>query len=281
MTTSAQPPDAATTSKRLVVQRHSLTTRLGHWVTVLAMGILLMSGLQILNAHPALYWGETGFEPARAWLAIGDDDGDPPRGTLRLGRHQWDTTGWLGIVMDGDNTEQKAFPGGLTIPTGRDLATGRRWHLFFAWVLVTSGLIYFVTSIASGHIRRDLWLTSAERSPRRLLWDLWHHLRLRFPKGEAARVYNPLQKLAYLGVIFGVAPLMVLTGLTLSPAMNAAAPFLLDVFGGRQSARSLHFICAGLLVLFLFIHLAALLAVGVWNELRSMITGRYVISTKE
>jgi len=239
--------DEPATQKILVVRRHSLVTRLTHWINLLAMSILLMSGLQILNAHPALYWGEAGFSRAQAWFQI---------------------------TTHGAAT---AFPGWITLPSYRDLATGRRWHLFFAWLLFVNGLLYFGAGLLTRHFWRDLIPRRAELSPRHLGSEIWHHLKLQFPTGEAARHYNSLQKIAYSIVVFMIAPIAVLTGLTMSPGIDAAAPFLLDLFGGRQSARSLHFIAANLLVVFVAAHVGALLAVGVWNELRSMITGKYAI----
>jgi thiosulfate reductase cytochrome b subunit len=274
--------DSSQAGKRAVaVPRHALVTRITHWTNALAMALLLMSGLQILNAHPALYWGENGFAPNRAWLAIYGDAENPPQGILRIGGTAYRTTGALGVFHNGDQLVMKAFPGWITIPSWRDLATGRRWHFFFAWVLVLNGALYLVHAVATGHFRRDILPKVAELGPRHLVRELWNHLRLRFPRGAAALTYNPLQKISYLAVILILAPLMVLTGLTMSPGFDAACPVLLDVFGGRQSARSLHFITANLLVLFFVVHMAALLAVGVWNELRSMITGRYRIAPQE
>lgn len=263
-----------------MVYRHTLITRLTHWVNAIAMAILLMSGLQILGAHPALYWGNAGFEPAHAWLRIDTVAGTPVRGYLTLGSTHIETSGFLGVSSSGGQQFSKAFPGWLTVPSWRDLTLGRRWHFFFAWVLVLNGATYLLAGALSGHLRRDLVPRASELGLRHLATELWNHLRLRFPHGEAALRYNTLQKLTYAGVIFVLGPLMVLTGLTMSPGINAAAPFLLDVFGGRQSARSIHFIAANLLMAFFVIHILALLAVGVWNELRSMITGRYRITRK-
>lgn len=231
-------------TRETAVRRHSLVTRLTHWINVIAMGGLLMSGLQVLNAHPALYWGEASGHP------------------------------WLVLASHGGGT---AIPGWLTIPSYRDLATGRHWHFLFAWVLVVNGFLYLGAALATRHLTGDIVPSLAELSPRRLAAELWHHLRLQFPKGAEALHYNPLQKIAYAGLILVLAPLVVLTGLTMSPGFDAIAPWLLDLFGGRQSARSLHFVAVNLILLFLVAHLGALLAVGVWNELRSMITGRYVI----
>jgi thiosulfate reductase cytochrome b subunit len=181
---------------------------------------------------------------------------------------------WLHIANHGGNM---AFPGWLTLPSYRDLATGRHWHFLFAWLLVLNGLVYFVVALVSRHLTRDLVPSLAELAPRHLMTELWQHLKLQFPHGEAARHYNTLQKIAYAGLVLVLAPLVILTGLTMSPGFDAIAPWLLDLFGGRQSARSLHFIAVCLILLFVVMHLGALLAVGVWNELRSMITGRYSI----
>ncbi len=144
-------------------------------------------------------------------------------------------------------------------------------------MLVVNSALYLVLSFAAGHVRRDLLPSRAEIAPRHLTRDLWNHLRLKFPSGEAARHYNVLQKLAYLGLIFVLAPMMLATGLAMSPGIDAAAPWLLDLFGGRQSARTLHFLTAMLIILFIVVHLLMVLLAGPANELRSMITGRYAV----
>lgn len=266
--------------RREVIIRHSLATRLTHWVNAAAMSVLLMSGLQILNAHPALYWGDAGFDFDSAWIAIGNDGGDPPRGLLRLGARIFDTTGVLGVFGDEDNVDVKAFPSWLTIPSYRDLATGRRWHVFFAWAFLVNGIIYLVFAAVSGHLKRDLFPDRVELAPRALIADARNHFQLRDPGGEAGRHYNSLQKVSYLAVILGLAPLIVLTGLAMAPGIDAPAPLLVEWLGGRQSARSLHFIAATLLVFFFVVHIGALLAAGVWNHLRSMVTGRFVVASK-
>jgi thiosulfate reductase cytochrome b subunit len=166
-----------------------------------------------------------------------------------------------------------AFPGWLTIPSTYDLALSRRWHLTFAWLFVIAIAAYWIWGLVNRHIWQELVPRKHELSPRHLLEDVKNHALLRFPKGEAARRYNTLQKLAYLGVVFVLIPLLILTGLTMSPAMDAAWP--IHVFGGRPSARSIHFICAMLIVLFFLVHLLMVALVGPINEIRSMITGRY------
>ena len=161
----------------------------------------------------------------------------------------------------------------------RDRSTGRRWHFFFAWLFVINGLVYLIYSLASGHLSKDLAPSRSEL--KHIGASIWEHLRLRFPQGEEAKRYNVLQKLAYLLVALVLLPLMLATGLAMSPGMDAAFPFLLDVFGGRQSARTIHFISASLIVIFVVVHLVMVLISGVWNNLRSMITGRYAIKLPE
>jgi thiosulfate reductase cytochrome b subunit len=261
------------------VYRHRLPTRLWHWLNALALTLMLMSGLQIFNAHPALYWGQAGSEYDRPALKISAEQG---RGYVQIGSARFHTSGVLGLSTGTDGAaEARAFPSWATVPGFRDLATGRRWHFFFAWVLVINLAIYAAFSFANGHFRRDLVPRRAELRPAHLLHEIGNHLRLRFPKGEAALRYNILQLLAYASVIFVALPLIIATGLTMSPGFDAIAPWLLDLFGGRQSARTIHFLTASYLVFFVVIHLASLLAVGVWNELRAMITGRFVVETQK
>ncbi|MDP9087191.1 MAG: cytochrome b/b6 domain-containing protein [Pseudomonadota bacterium] len=262
------------------IYRHSLATRLLHWINALCVFVVLMSGLQIFNAHPNLYWGKSGADPEQAAFQItsrNSQQGDAV-GLLRIGKHQINSTGVLGVSGDGS---ERAFPGWATIPGERFLAAGRRWHFFFAWLLVINSTVYFAVSLARGHLKRDLLPTRTQLSPSHLIGDLWNHLQLKFPSGEAARGYNALQKITYLGVLFILAPTILATGLTMSPGMDAGFPWLLDLFAGRQSARTVHFICAALVVAFIAVHLIMVLLAGPINELRSMITGRYVLPPKE
>ncbi|MET0639411.1 MAG: cytochrome b/b6 domain-containing protein [Hyphomicrobium sp.] len=265
-------------TKTQLIYRHALPIRLTHWINVLCLIFLLMSGLQIFNAHPELYFGNRS-DPDRSVLAL-DARQEPDgaiKGVTRIGNRSFDTTGVLGASRGANgDLEARGFPSWITIPSYRDLATGRRWHFFFAWLFVLNGLVYLAYSFASGHIRRDL--VPGWTQIKGIGHDIYQHIRLRFPQGEEARHYNVLQKLAYLAVVLGLLPLVVLTGLTMSPAIDAAFPFLLDIFGGRQSARTIHFLCAWGIVLFVIVHVVMVLISGVWNNLRSMITGRYRIS---
>ncbi len=272
---------SATVPQPEIVYRHSLAVRLTHWVNALCLLVLLMSGLQIFNAHPTLYFGSIS-EPDRAVLsldAVERSDGSYA-GVTTVGGLSFDTTGVLGLSQGpSGRIEARGFPQWITLPSYRDLATGRRWHFFFAWLLVFNGLAYLAYSFLSGHVRRDL--SPSRDEIRHIGHSISEHARLRFPKGDEAKRYNVLQKLAYLAVIFGLLPLVFLTGLTMSPAMDAAFPFLLDVFGGRQSARTIHFLCAFALTLFFLVHIVMVILSGAFNNIRSMITGRYAIEPEE
>ena len=188
------------------------------------------------------------------------------------------TTGVLGVSADSDgDPAAMAFPNWITLPGGPGLALARDWHFALAWLFAANGLVYLMFGLWSGHFRRDLAPAASELRPRRILAQVWDHVRLRTPRGEAAKRYNVLQKLAYIAVIFVLLPVMVLTGLTMSPAVTAAAPVLFDIFGGRQSARTIHFLAANLLVLFVLVHVVQVVISGAFNGMRSMITGRYVV----
>lgn len=257
-----------------IVYRHSAMIRLTHWVGVVCVPLLLLSGLQIFNAHPALYLGQAS-DFAQPIASIGArQEGARIMGVTKIFRYSFDTTGFLGLSGP-TNDDQHAFPSWLTLPGYQDLATGRRWHFFFAWLLALDGLIYLVYSIVSGHVWRDL--IPSTRQLRHIGSSILDHLRLRLPRGDEARQYNVLQRLSYLIILFIVVPLLVLTGLTMSPGLDAAFPFLTDALGGRQTARTIHFICALTLVGFAIIHVVMVLLSGVWNNMRSMITGWYVI----
>ena len=168
----------------------------------------------------------------------------------------------------------RGWPEWITVPSFTDLADARRWHFLLAWVLAANGGVYLLWSFASRHIQRDLWPTIGDL--RAIPRSLWEHLRNRHPTGEAAKRYNVLQRLAYLALIAMVAG-MIFTGLTMSPGIDAAAPWLLQLFGGRQSARSLHFLCATGVVGFIAVHLSQVVLAGPINETRSIVTGRYAV----
>jgi Ni/Fe-hydrogenase b-type cytochrome subunit len=219
------------------IRRHGLATRLWHWINAVAVIVLLGSGLGISNAHPRLYWGRYGANFDHAWASL-------PR-----------------------------FPAWITIPAQYNLAISRRWHLFFALVLGFGLLAYMIASLLDRHFARDLTLRRRELTAAHLWADFRAHLNFRFHDPERPRDYNVFQKLSYIGVIFVALPAMLLTGVALSPGMNAAWPWVLDLLGGRQSARSIHFIAASLLGVFTIVHLVLVILAGPVNEVRSMLTG--------
>ena len=255
-----------------LVYRQSIWTRLTHWVWAICLFFLLLSGLQIFNAHPTLYIGkESGFEFDNAVLSIGAvNTPDGPRGQTTVFGQTFDTTGVLGMSGPEANPSFVGFPGAVTIPSFRDLATGRVVHFFFGWIFVAALFIWFLASFINGHLRRDI--LPKGRDFAELPGDALDHARLRLNHG---RSYSPLQKLSYFTVFFVLFPLIILTGLTMSPGMDAVWPWLLDIFGGRQTARTIHFIVMILLVLFFVVHITMVLLAGPLNELRSMITGWY------
>jgi thiosulfate reductase cytochrome b subunit len=254
---------AGSESKRFIY-RYPILIRAAHWTNVVCLSILLMSGLQIFNAHPALYWGEdSDFDRPILSINAASKEGRIIGVTRIFGRN-FNTTGVLGQSKLNGRPAQRAFPAWITIPGPQDLATGRVWHFFFAWLFVINGVAYFGYSVVSRHFSRDL-LPHSEH---------WKNI-ARALRNHASAQYNVIQRLSYLIVILVIAPLIVLTGLTMSPAINAAWPWFLDIFGGRQSARTIHFVLTWLLVLFVFVHVAMVILSGFLNNLRSMITGWY------
>jgi Ni/Fe-hydrogenase b-type cytochrome subunit len=217
------------------MKKHRISTRLWHWVNLLALVILFMSGLNISNAHPWLYWGQWGFQPNTAWLDV----------------HRW--------------------PGWATIPGYYNLAVARDWHILFAWVFAVALIAYLLIALFNGHLRRDIVTRRKEWRWAEIRADVAAHLRLDFNHGEGK--YNFLQKLAYALVLFVLLPLMFLTGMAISPGFDAAFPWLVEVFGGRQSARSIHFLVAWGVFGFFVIHVVLVLLSGPVRQLRDMITG--------
>ncbi len=217
------------------MKKHALSTRLWHWINALSVIVLFMSGLNISNAHRYLYWGEYGFDPVDAWLPV-----------IR-------------------------FPGWATIPGHYNLAMARDWHILMAWPFALGLILIWVAMIANGHFRRDFATTKAEWKPAAIWHDIVQHLRLNFE--HAGGKYNFLQKLAYGAVLVLFLPLMLATGLAISPGFEPAAPWLVDLFGGRQSARTVHFLTAWAIFGFFAVHIALVLLSGPVRQVRDMITG--------
>jgi thiosulfate reductase cytochrome b subunit len=277
-------PEAAVVAKpagSYLYYRHTLPVRIMHWVNVVALTVLFMSGMQIFNAHPALNFGKSSYNGIAPVLEIGarmKPNGEPA-GVTRIFGAEFDTTGWLGVTRDANGQYARStFPSWMMLPGAQWLSMARSWHFFFAWVFVLNGIAFVLYAIASRHLTRDLAPTGSEL--RGIGASIREHLRFKHPTGEEAKRYNVLQKLAYLIVIFFLLPLIVLMGLAMSPWLDALLAGWVDIVGGRQSARSIHFIVAWLLVAFVLIHVFQVIITGLWNNLRSMITGRYRIAAE-
>lgn len=217
------------------MKRHALSTRLWHWINAICLVVLFMSGLNISNAHPRLYWGEWGFEAKDAWLHLPD------------------------------------FPGWITIPGHYSLAAARLWHMLFAWPFAFGLLAFMLAALLNGHFGRDLATRLNEWRWTSIRADIAAHMRFDFAHG--AGKFNFLQKLAY-GIVLGLLlPLMIFTGIAMSPGMDAIWPFVVDLLGGRQTARSLHFLTAWALMGFLILHLVLVALSGPRKQLADMITG--------
>lgn len=274
-TVDLEPGDKPLSDGRVLIRRHSGLVRVTHWINVVCILFLLMSGLQIFNATPALYVGHySDFDhPIASFTARNTPDG--PVGETMLFGIRFNTTGFLGLSVDNNQWQIRAFPSWATVPSYQDLATGRRWHFFFAWVFAINGAIYLIANLLNRHIWRDLVPTWGDI--RNLPHTFIEHVRLHF---DHVREYNPLQKLAYLGIL-AVLVVIVVAGMTMSPGLDTAFPWLVDIFNGRQTARTVHFFAATLIVLFVIVHVAMVLVSGVWNNIRSMITGRYAIRPED
>lgn len=217
------------------MKKHALSTRIWHWINLICVVVLFMSGLNISNAHPYLYWGDWGFSPDHAWLHV-------PR-----------------------------FPGWMTIPDYYSLSKARDWHILMAWPFALGLLFMWIAMLVNGHFWRDMRTHLAEWKPKAIWHDIVEHLKLNFEHGEGK--FNFLQKVAY-GVVLGIfLPGMVLSGMAISPGFEPAAPWLVDMFGGRQSARSIHFLFAWGLFAFFVIHIVLVLLHKPVKHIREMITG--------
>lgn len=241
------------------VAGHAAWLRVSHWILAASVLTLAFTGVVILMAHPRLYWGKTGNDLTPALLE------------LPLGRN-YKHGGWgpSTTFFSGANSV-------VTAPRTYDIFNqngwGRSLHFLAAWFLLASSLVYLIAGLVSGHLWRDIIPRLRDFSPRQLWHDVLTHLRLPLPRATGGPPYGVLQKLTYAGVVFIVLPLMVLTGLTMSPAITAALPGLLDLFGGSQSARTIHFFSFTILVLFFIIHVAMVALTGFRRQIRAMTLG--------
>ena len=261
-----------------VVHRHSVTVRLTHWAAFLAIVVLTMSGLQIFNAAPYLDASDKS-DPARRVLSL--DGRTTPAGsvgvTTILG-HELTTTHLLGYTDDGQGGETaRGFPGWITFPGYQDLAGGRRWHFFFGWVLVLAGAVYLIWGIGRGEL--SLLILRPSDLPK--LWPMQaYYLRLRKEPPDHGK-YNPLQKAGYTLVLFVLTPFVIVTGLVLAPGFDAVAQPIVWLLGGRQFARTWHFVAMLAFIGFFFGHVFLVVATGFVNNMRSMILGTYRLGKHE
>jgi len=224
--------------------RHAAVVRLTHWLTVIAFFALLISGGEIVVSHPRFYWGEIG------------NVNTPPLFSLPIPASRKTVPTGYGYVMEDQN------------------GWSRSLHFQAAWAVVLTGLVYAIASFWTGHFRQDLFLTPADRKLR-AFWEVIAKYLRRAPSDAAeAHSYNVMQRTAYLSVIFVLFPLVIWTGLAMSPAFDSAVPAAVNVLGGRQSARTLHFFLSGFLLLFLIVHVTMIILAGFWSRMRAMITGR-------
>ena len=228
--------------------RHTALVRITHWITAICFFALLLTGIEILISHPRFYWGETGnaLTPSLFQLPI-----PASRGAVKTG---------YGYVLPDQNGWSRAL------------------HFQAAWLAVSTGFLYAVSSLLSGHFRKNLCPSRTDLSWKSLSTEIANHLRFKPPTAAEAWSYNVLQRLAYVSVIFVAFPLMIWTGLAMSPGFTSAFPFTATVFGGQQSARTIHFFATMFLVLFLLVHVAMVCLAGFSNRMRAMITGRAEIS---
>jgi thiosulfate reductase cytochrome b subunit len=244
---AAARPVAATPA--IEKKRHSATVRITHWLTTIAFVALLVSGGEIILSHPRFYWGETGNVNMHPWLNLHLPSS---RDTVPTG---------YGYVLPDQN------------------GWSRYLHFQAAWLAVATGLYYVLFGFFSRHFRRNL--VPASFSMKEISSSIVSHLRFRKPGPEEAWSYNVLQRWSYLVVIFVLFPLMIWTGLTMSFAFDSAFPWAVQLLGGHQTARSLHFLTTILLVLFLLVHVVMIVVAGFRNRMRAMVTGRAVSPTEK
>lgn len=268
-----------------IVYRHSAPVRVFHWVNVLSFVLLLMSGLQIFNSYPRLHWGNDGNANMPAIFEItGVPDLNAEQSWVQIGSYKIDTSGFMGVAQHTQlyGIKNIAFPSWMTLPSGvLDLANGRGWHILMMWVFVLNLSWYIFYNLLSGRFWRTLLPSPDQVKIDAILRDLWMHVRLKHSVAEESLRYNLLQKLTYIIVLFGILPLIVLSGMTMSPSAVAAYPWLLEMFDGRHSGRTIHFVLAFCLSMFVFIHIFQVVVSGFANAMRSIITGYFRIPPGE
>jgi thiosulfate reductase cytochrome b subunit len=239
---------------------HARWVRISHWIVAASLVTLAVTGVLILMVHPRLYWGEAGNDLTPAFLEL------PISRNYKHG-------GWENRISFFQDSSSPVSAS-RTFDIFNQNGWGRSLHFLAAWLLVIPGVVYLVAGISSGHFRFHIWPRAAELTPRRFRQEVVDHLHLRIRQATGGPQYGLLQKCAYCIVVFVAFPLSILTGLTMSPAVTAAFPFLLSVFGGYQSARTMHFFAFTALVLFVIAHVAMVVLSGFARQMRGMIFGK-------
>jgi thiosulfate reductase cytochrome b subunit len=224
-------------------QRHARFVRITHWLTTMAFVALLVSGVEVVLSHPRFYWGEVGNVNTTPLFSIPVPSS---RGTV--------PTGYRFVLPDQNGWS-------------------RYLHFQAAWLVLLTGLAYGLAGVRSGHFRRNLVPTAADRSWRALRSAIAEHFRLAATAVGDPWSYNTLQRLSYLVVVFVLFPLVIWTGLAMAPGFTAVVPAAVTLLGGRQSARTLHFFVTIALVLFTLVHVTMIVLAGFRTRVRAMITG--------
>jgi thiosulfate reductase cytochrome b subunit len=238
---------------------HAPWIRVSHWIAAASLFTLAFTGVVILMAHPRLYWGEVGNDltPALIELPIS-----------RNHRHG----GWEAVTPFFD-AAASPVSASRTFDIFNQNGWGRSLHFLAAWVAVLTGLVYLIAGVMSGHFRRHVLPPPAHVGPRHIWADITRHLRLQVPRATGGPDYGLLQRLAYSSVVFVALPLAVLTGLAMSPRVTSAVPALGSLFGGFQSARTIHFVAFVVLALFALGHVVMVATTGFTRHMRGMTIG--------
>jgi thiosulfate reductase cytochrome b subunit len=239
---------------------HTSWVKITHWIATVSFLLLVVTGAEILMVHPRLYWGEVGNNLTPAWIEL------PISKNHRHGG--WEAREAFFSSPDAPVTESRTFR------TFNQNKWGRSLHFLAGWGLVAAGLVYLLAGFVSGHFWRNLIPRRAELRPRVLRTEFVDHLRLRIRRATGGPNYGVLQKCAYFAVVFVALPGTVLTGFAMSPAITAAHPWLLSMWGGFQSARSVHFLLSVVLLLFLGVHIVMVVKSGFRRQMRAMTLGR-------
>ena len=239
---------------------HKRWVKGSHWIITLSFFLLVFTGFEMIMVHPRFYWGEAGNDLTPAWLEL------PVSRNYKHG-------GW-GKSIPFSEVAGAPVSASRTYDIFNQNGWGRSLHFLAAWFLVITGLVYFIAGIFSGHFRMNLWPVAKEFSLRLLWRDVINHVRMQIPTATNGPQYGLLQKVSYIFVIVILMPLVIMTGMTMSPAITASYPFLLKIFFGAQSARTLHFLASAALVVFLVVHVVMIIKSGFKQQIRALTIGK-------